>query len=127
MSGLERIKALAAAAPAGPWQMDPETYHVLDADGDGLAYDLRDEETARLMAEARTLVPQLVALIEKIRDDARADADGFQATSDRLWEQIRNRDPERNLEDAQRYTAYASAYRASANIIDKTIKEGLTP
>lgn len=126
MSELERIKALAAAAPAGPWQMDPETYHVLDADGDGLAYDLMNEETALLMAEARTLVPKLVALIEKLRDDAAQRATEWEATADRLWKQIRDRDPERNLEDAQRYTAYAISHRGNAHIIDKIIKEGLT-
>lgn len=126
MSELERIKALAAAAPPGPWQMDPETYHVLDADGDGLAYDLRGETTGQLMAEARTIVPQLVALIEKLRDEAEERATQYEATSDRLWELIRTRDPERNLGDAERYTAYAALARASAYIIDKTIEEGLT-
>lgn len=126
MSELERIKALAAAAPAGPWQMDPETYHVLDADGDGLAYDLRDEETARLMAEARTLVPKLVALIEKIRDDATERATQYEATADRLWEQVRTRHPERDAAEAGHYSAYATNARGSAYIIDKTIREGLT-
>lgn len=127
MSELERIKELAECAAHGPWRMDPETYHVVDADGDGLAWDLRDEETAQFIAEARTLVPKLVALIEKIRDEAEERAKQYQATSDRLWGLVAARDPERSSQDATRYSAYAANAMASATIIDKTIKEGLTP
>lgn len=110
MSGLEEIKARAA-----------EPDKVIEWAGNPYA----DEYVGALQA-SQADVPKLVALIEKIRDDARADAEGSRATADRLWEQVRTRHPDRNIEDAQRYETYANGARASAIIIDKIIKEGLT-
>lgn len=109
MSELERIKDR-AAAPAAIYEAYRPAHHYVTA-----------------LEESQADVMKLVALIEKIRDEATERADQYEHTSDRLWAQVRNRDPERNLEDAQRYTAYASGARASANIINRNIKEGLTP
>ena len=108
VSGLDAIKAR-AAAPATIYEMYSSPHHCVTA-----------------LEESHADVMKLVALIEKIREEAEERATIYQATSDRLWEQIRARDPERNLGDAERYTAYAALARGSAHIIDKTIKEGLT-
>lgn len=110
MSGLDEIKARAAA---------PDK--ILEW------ADVYSDEYNGALQESQADVPKLVALIEKIRDDMTARADQYEATADRLWELVRNRDPERDAEDAQRYSHYASGARATAHIIDKTIKEGLTP
>lgn len=110
MSELERIKARAT-----------EPAKVLEWAGN----PYMDEYIGALQA-SQADVPKLVALIEKIRDEATQRANGYEATADRLSRQVIDRDPERDPEEAQRYGAYATAYRAVANIIDRTIKEGLT-
>lgn len=108
MSGLEEIKARAAAASD---DTKPVTL----------------EEAFQVVARSQADVLKLVALIEQLRDEATERANQYEASADRLWELVRTRDPERNAEDAQRYSAYAHGARAAAHIIDKTIKEGLTP
>lgn len=107
MSELDAVKARAAAA------CDDTTPVIL-------------EDAFQIMARSQADVPKLVALIEKIRDEMDGRATAYETTADRLWKQIETRDPERNLEEAQRYGAYATNARAAAYIIDKTIKEGLT-
>lgn len=109
MSGLEEIKARAAA---------PDK--VLE-----WADVYSDEYTGAVQA-SQADVPKLVALIEKIRDEATERADQYQATADRLWALAAARHPEGSSQDATRYSAYASLAAATAYIIDKTIKEGLT-
>lgn len=109
MSELEAIKAR-AAAPAIIYETYRPAHHYVTA-----------------LEESQADVPKLVALIEKIRDDGAQRANEWEATADRLWKQVRDRDPDRSVEDAQRYTAYAISCRGNAHIIDKTIKEGLTP
>lgn len=110
MSGLDEIKARAAAPDKVLEWTNPYA----------------DEYTTALQ-ESQADVPKLVALIEQLRDEATERANQYEASADRLWELVRTRDPERNAEDAQRYSAYAHGARAAAHIIDKTIKEGLTP
>lgn len=109
MSGLDEIKARAAA---------PDK--VLEW------ADVYSDEYLGAVQESQADVPKLVALIEHLRDDAAQRATEWEATADRLWKQVRDRDPDRNIEDAKRYTAYSISHRGNANIIDKTIKEGLT-
>lgn len=82
-------------------------------------------EYVTALQESQADVMKLVALVEKIRDDNNERAAQFLATTERLWEQVRTRHPERSLDDAQRYEAYSNAHRAAAHFIQKAIKEEL--
>lgn len=109
MSALEEIKTRAA---------EPEK--VIEWAGNPYA----DEYITALQA-SQADVTKLVALVEKIRDDTNERAAQFIATTERLWEQVRTRHPERSLDDAQRYEAYSNAHRAASHFIQKAIEEEL--
>ena len=104
---LAEIKAR-AAAPAAIY----ETWH-------------HPHRYVTALQESQADVMRLVALVEKIRDDTNERAAQFLATTERLWEQVRTRHPERSLDDAQRYEAYSNAHRAAAHFIQKAIEEEL--
>lgn len=105
MSGLEEIKARAAEPAAIRHRPHYQYVTALEA--------------------SQADVMKLVALVEKIQADNRERAEQFRNTANRMWELIRLRDPERSLQDAERYEAYAMAHSAEAIFIEKAIKEAL--
>jgi len=63
-SRLAAIEARAQAATEGPWQMDEGSYHVYRGE-DMICADLYTEPDAAFIANARTDVPALLALVRE--------------------------------------------------------------
>ena len=134
MSTLDEIKARAEEARPGPWEVIEDEGTVRTQDGEimfdrsvesGSYWNSHGRRNAEFIAHTRTDIPKLLAALEAVEGLLKDHALRSRAASDRLNQQVIDREPGRDAEAANRYAAYAATWESAQLMAHNLITEAL--